>query len=193
MKRTDRANEKPRAQSPNFLATANASRVGKQSTAVGFSSRVHLATSEAANLFDQGCEHEDAGRYHEAMRLYRRAIEVAGPSASWLFNLANVLYRLRRKVEAVEVYRQALTHDDQSHETWNNLGVVLCELKQCDEATRAFQRTISLAPWFSDTLYNLADCLDERGQVEAAQQYWREYLRLDSQSEWSEYARSRLK
>ena len=32
----------------------------------------------------------------------------AGPSAAWCFNLANVLYRLRRKVEAVDFYRQAL-------------------------------------------------------------------------------------
>ena len=60
------------------------------------------------------------------------------------FNLANVLYRLRRKVEAVDLYRQALEHDEESSETWNNLGVVLCELKQCDEATRAFQRAIML-------------------------------------------------
>jgi tetratricopeptide (TPR) repeat protein len=193
MKRTDRTNEMPRAKSPNILATANASRGEKRSAAAGFSSRVHLVTSEAADLFDQGCEHEDAGRFHEAMRSYRRAIEVAGPSPSWLFNLANVLYCLRRKIEAVDVYRQALTHDDQSHEAWNNLGVVLCELKQCDEAMRAFQRAISLAPWFADTLYNLADCLDERSEVETAQQYWHDYLRLDENSEWSDYARSRLR
>ncbi len=126
------------------------------------------------------------------MRCYRRAIDGAGPSSAWCFNLANVLYRLRRKVEAVDFYRQALALDDQSHEAWNNLGVVLCELQQCGEAVRAFQRATILAPWFADPLYNLADCLDERGQTTAAQPYWRDYLRLDEQSEWSEYARSRL-
>ena len=72
------------------------------------------------------------------MRCYRRVLEESGSSATTCFNLANVLYRLRRKVEAVELYRQALEFDDEASETWNNLGVVLCELKQCDEATHSF-------------------------------------------------------
>ena len=115
---------------------------------------------------------------------YRRGIEIGGPSVDHCYNLANVLYRLRRKVEAVAFYRQALELDADAHQVWNNLGVVLCELRQCDEAVRAFQRTIMLAPWFADAIYNLADCLDERGQMAEARGYWQDYLRIDASSEW---------
>lgn len=186
MKRTDRTENSQRGRSPNFLsATPRPAATGRGMVAIA-------TTANPGDWFAQGCEHEDAERFHEAMRCYRRALEESGSSASTCFNLANVLYRLRRKVEAVQFYRQALEHDEESPETWNNLGVVLCELKQCDEATRAFQRAIMLAPWFADPLYNLADCLDERGHTGTARRYWQDYLRLDVQGAWSDYARSRL-
>lgn len=187
MKRTDRSENSQRRRSPNFLSAPGHSAVSRRGAVVGLTTR-----AEPTNWFEQACAHEEAGRFHEAMRCYRRALEESGSSATCCFNLANVLYRSRRKVEAVRFYRQALEHDEDSPDTWNNLGVVLCELKQCDEATRAFQRAIALAPWFADPLYNLADCLDERGHSGTAQRYWQDYLRLEVQGEWSDYARSRL-
>ncbi len=120
-------------------------------------------------------------------------LEVEGRSAVGCFNLANVLYRLRRKIEAADYYRQALRFDQDWHEAWNNLGVVLCDLRQCGEAARAFHKAISIAPVFADALYNLADCLDERGLADNAQPYWRKYLRFDAATEWGAYARSRLR
>jgi tetratricopeptide (TPR) repeat protein len=148
--------------------------------------------SARSDWFEQGCEHEDAGRFHEAMRAYRQALATDGRSGLVCFNLANVFYRLRRKVEAVDFYRQSLDLAPESHEAWNNLGVVLCELRQCVEAARSFQAAISLAPWFGDPLYNLADCLEERGAISEAQVYWRDYVRVDPSSEWGRYAQSRL-
>ncbi len=142
--------------------------------------------------FEEACAHEDADRLHEAMRCYRRSLEVEGRTATTCFNLGNVLYGLRRKIEAVDFFRQSLERDPQSHEAWNNLGIVLCELRQCDEARRALQQAIALAPWFADAVFNLADCLDERGQRTEAIPYWENYLRLDAAGAWADYARSRL-
>ncbi len=159
---------------------------------IGVASRPRRLEPTVQDWFLQACEHEEGERFHEALRCYRHALEADGPSAVVCFNLANVLYRQRRKVEAAEYYRQALALDDRSHAAWNNLGVVLCELRQCDEAVRAFQRSIALAPWFADAIYNLADCLDERGLCADARRYWHDYLRTDSFSEWGAYARSRL-
>lgn len=163
-----------------------------RSKGIGVAPRFRRFESAPHDWFAQACEHEEAERLHEAMRCYRRALEADGPSAVICFNLANVLYRQRRKIEAADCYRQSLALDDRSHAAWNNLGVVLCELRHCDEAVRAFQRSISLAPWFADALYNLADCLDERGLCADARRYWQEYLRTDAVSEWGEYARARL-
>lgn len=145
-----------------------------------------------ADWLAQAVEHEDAGRFHQAMRCYQRAIETTGESPELLFNLANVLYRLRRKVEAVGQYRRAVELDPGMHDAWNNLGVALCELRECDQAAWSFQQAIRLAPWCGDALFNLADCLTERGETATAEPYWRDYLRLDPGSEWGDYAQQNI-
>jgi tetratricopeptide (TPR) repeat protein len=150
----------------------------------------HLSADH--DWFAIGCDLEEDEHFHEAARAYRRAIHGPARSPSAHFNLANCLYKMRRKIEAAEQYRLALQLDAQCREAWNNLGVVLCELQQCDDAVWAYHRAITLAPWHGDAFYNLADCFDDRGVVAEAQRYWREYLRFDSDSEWAEYARSRL-
>ncbi len=140
----------------------------------------------------QAIEHEEAERFHQAMRCYQQAIQATRESAELLFNLANVLHRLRRKVESVASYRRALELDPGMYDAWNNLGVVLCELRECDQAVWSFQQAIRLAPWNGDALYNLADCLTERGQTPEAEPYWRDYLRFDPRSAWGEYARQNI-
>ena len=142
--------------------------------------------------FAQACLDEDAGRLHQAMRAYRRALDVDGASAVCCFNLGNVLYGLRRKIEAAECFRQAVTLDAHWHEAWNNLGVVRCDLSQCEDAAAAFQRAMALAPGWTDPLFNLADCCDERGLTPQAQRLWRDYAALDTDSEWGQYALARL-
>src|SRR5262249_53404314 len=116
MNRTDRTSNGQESRSPNFLSAATTARRARSrpGATAGSSSSVRVSVSDAADLFDQACEHEDAGRYNEAMRLYRRAISAEGPSAHYCYNLANVLYRLRRKSEAVDFYRQSLEHDERS-------------------------------------------------------------------------------
>ncbi|MBI2825081.1 MAG: tetratricopeptide repeat protein [Planctomycetia bacterium] len=140
--------------------------------------------------FERGCEHEDAGRLHEAQAAYRRALVNGRTTASVCFNLANVLYRLRRKAEAIDLLREAVRSEPSFHEAWNNLGVVLADLGQLDDASWAFKRANSLAPWFADAIYNLADCLQDQGLSDEAQPWWRQYARLDAASAWGKYARS---
>ncbi len=146
----------------------------------------------AEDLFEQGCDHESAGRLEEALQSYRRALLAGGPDADLCFNLANALYALNRREQAVERYRQAVEMDRDFAEAWNNLGTVLAETKQLDEALAAFRRALELEPFYSDAHYNLADLLEELGRPREARPHWQAYLKADVQSPWAAHARRRL-
>ena len=155
---------------------------------------VSLPQSPATGVqwFELGCEHEGAGRFHEAANAYRQALVVGGPSAVACFNLANCLYALGQKARAAERYSQAAEMDASFAEAWNNLGVLLVEIGNIEEAASAFERSLAANPSYADAHYNLADLLDETGDTGGAAAHWRAYLAQDRQSRWATHARLRL-
>jgi tetratricopeptide (TPR) repeat protein len=137
-------------------------------------------------------EHEEGGRWENAVDAYRQALQLGGPTASTCFNLANTLQRLDRKEQAIERYYQAVELEPTFADAWNNLGVVLSELHRTHEAIAAFERALALQPHYADAHYNIADLLDETGQEAAARSHWKAYLAQDAHSEWARHAQRRL-
>ncbi len=148
--------------------------------------------------FEQGCSHETAGRWAEAVECYRAALAQRGPCARICFNLANAHYNLGRTGQAVERYRQAVEIDGNFAEAWNNLGNALADLAQLGspgdvaEALAAFRRALELQPFYADAHYNLADLLDQLGRHGEARQHWQAYLKADAHTAHAAYARKRL-
>jgi tetratricopeptide (TPR) repeat protein len=147
----------------------------------------------AEQWFEDGCAHEEEGRWAEAAEAYRLALLVGGPNAQTCFNLGNVLYALRQKGRAAERYRQAVEIDRTFVEAWNNLGNTLVEIGEPEEALDALRKALELNPHYADAHYNVADLLDTLGRAEEAQLHWEAYLRFDPSSEWARYARKRLR
>ena len=146
----------------------------------------------AADLFERGCDFEDAGELAAAADAFRQALLVGGPDAETVFNLANVLFAQGHRREACERFRQAVEIDSTFVEAWNNLGVVLAELKQCDEALWAYRKALELDENYADAHYNLAECLHRNGCLSDAQHHWQTYLLHDARSEWASYAQQCL-
>ena len=155
--------------------------------------QVQPAAQTAAQWFEAGCAHEDAGRLQQAAHAYRQALAAGGPDKETAFNLANVLYALGRREQAAERFRQVTEMDGAFVAAWNNLGNVLAELKEWDEAEQAFEKVLELDPENGDAHYNLADLLDETNRQDQAREHFRIYLDQDSASPWAGHARRRLR
>lgn len=150
------------------------------------------ATGKSAEeLFELGCEHEEAGRCREAEASYRQSLQLGGPDSVCCFNLANVLYAQGRKAEAAERYYQAVELDNGDAAAWNNLGAVLSELRLIDEAIQAYERAITLD--HQDAHFNLAELYEKKSDISKAREHWRAYLSFDSTSAWASHARRKLK
>jgi tetratricopeptide (TPR) repeat protein len=150
-------------------------------------------SATAEDWFELGCEHEDAGRFNEAVKAYQQALLAGRPDATVCFNLANALFALGHKERATERFYQAVELNSRFAEAWNNLGVVLSDLGRSSEAVIAFERALAENPAYTDAHFNLADLLDQTGNASAARTHWQVYLRHDLETAWAAHARRRLK
>jgi Tfp pilus assembly protein PilF len=150
-----------------------------------------LSSSPEA-LRDLAAQNEDEGHLEQAAELYRAALAAAGPSAEVCFQLAELLYRLGDLPGARERYYMAVELDENYVEARANLGCVLAETGQRELAAAAFEGALRYHRDYPDAHYHLARVLDELGHAEAAEQHWREFLALASESPWTDEARHRL-
>ena len=71
--------------------------------------------------------------------------------------------------------------------------MLLAEMGQHEEACAAFRKALAVDCDDARAHYNLADTLEDLGKRDEAKSHWHAYLRYDMASEWSEYARERLR
>jgi len=128
------------------------------------------------------------GRYSEAERQFREALEIGAPTAGNLANLGAALAGQGRYEEAAEVYQRALALDPQHAGAHNNLALTLLELGRLDEAEARFRAAIERDPASADAWHNLGLLAARRGRHEEAVRHQREALRLDPYSADAELA-----
>jgi tetratricopeptide (TPR) repeat protein len=148
--------------------------------------------SSADELFDEALALYDGERYAEAQAAYRKAIELDPTDPVLYFNLAIVHQRQGELPESAAAYLEATKRDPQYAEAWNGLGCVLGELERPKEAVVAFRRAVQLVPTYGDAHFNLASELEQQGQVAAANDHWRRYLKLDRTGPWADTAREHI-
>ena len=88
------------------------------------------------NDIDRGVDLHERGSLQEAEAVYRKALEVHGPDALLLYNLAVLLEDMKRKAEAVEVYQSALQVDPAMADGYYNLSLLCEDLGRPQEAIR---------------------------------------------------------
>ena len=141
--------------------------------------------------FGLGLAAEERGDHAAAVPAYERSLRL-DPREETAFNLGNCLLALDRAHEAVTAYERATELDPEYVEAWNNLGVALADAGRGAEGCLALRRALALAPDYADAHYNLAETLAADGDVEAAREHWRAYLRQDPHSAWARELRERL-
>jgi predicted TPR repeat methyltransferase/Flp pilus assembly protein TadD len=99
------------------------------------------------------------GRYQEAERHFRQAIDLGLRSAQTFYNHGTVLKYLQRPSEALQAFSHALAINPSNPDAWNNRGTIFNDLARYQEAISDFDRAIALQADFAGAFYNRAKSL----------------------------------
>jgi tetratricopeptide (TPR) repeat protein len=134
-----------------------------------------LYPDDVASYNNSGRILQSLGRYEDAARMYRRAMEVDPRSPYPLYNLWYVLnIKLLQPVEAEEVARKLLTLQPDS--PWARHALACSEFseRRFEEAERGMRAVLEVDPLNSMALPNLAHLLYRRGAYEEAVSIYRD-------------------
>ncbi|MBI1951564.1 MAG: tetratricopeptide repeat protein [Acidobacteria bacterium] len=89
---------------------------------------------------------EEEGRFDEAIRAYRRALESDPEGATARYNLGNVLMRKGLYAEAAQAYEMVLDRESDNAPAHKNLGIALLYLDRPCDALTHLERSADLDP-----------------------------------------------
>lgn len=154
---------------------------------------VEMQSSAAEEIFEYAvrCESQPEGT-EEAMRLYRRVIEMQPRWSEPHINLGCVFYKTGELEKARSEFSAALELEPDSVVGHFNLGCVLDEIGDSQKAIQHLQRAVEIDPSHADAHFNLASTYEKNGRKQLALQHWISYLQLQSRGPWADFARAQI-
>jgi tetratricopeptide (TPR) repeat protein len=126
-----------------------------------------------------GASLQERRRYHEAVKAYRRALELEPRMAEVHNNLGNAELELGRPDEAVQAYERALDVAPADAEIASNLGNALRLTGQLERSASLCRRALALDPRLAAAHNNLGLTLARLGRFDEAIDSYRRALALD--------------
>ncbi|QDU99086.1 tetratricopeptide repeat protein [Lignipirellula cremea] len=145
------------------------------------------------DLFEEAFDHEQAGRWMAAARLYRQAIACEPDDPVLHFNLGNVYAAQQQTEAAIDCYQSAVEQDPAYAEAWNNLGNACARQQRPVAAIAALQQAIACSHGYPAAHFNLAETYAEQGRIDLARRHWRQCLEETTDEHLSQSALERLK
>ncbi|TWB48831.1 tetratricopeptide repeat protein [Nitrospirillum viridazoti] len=125
-------------------------------------------TVPAEELFAQGVEHQNQGRWAEAEAVYREVARMLPRASAVHWNLGTVRKHLGQWKEALDAFRKAVSLDP----TWRgrdfNIGLCHQKLGHTNEAAESFARAVAAEPDDPINRFNLAAALRDLGRLAEA-------------------------
>ncbi|HLW81480.1 MAG TPA: tetratricopeptide repeat protein [Candidatus Acidoferrales bacterium] len=154
--------------------------------------QMHSGAAEQIFEYAVCCEaHPDGAE--EAMRLYRRVIDMQPLWSEPHINLGCVFYKAGELEKARLEFCAALEIEPESVVGHFNLGCVLDEMGSSEKAIEHLRRATELDPAHADAHFNLASTYEKSGHKKLALQHWISYLQLQSRGPWADFARTQIK
>ena len=101
----------------------------------------------------------------EAIKYYKRAIELDEEIADVFYNLANAQYLLKDVDEAIKNYKKALDLNPKKVECFYNIGNSYCNKNDYQQAIQFYLKAIGLDPLHDPAFYNLGYAYHRTGQL----------------------------
>lgn len=126
-----------------------------------------------------GLELVRQGKMDEAIKHYRKALQINPDYEEVHSNLGEVLIQQGQTGEAIVEFHKALQINPSFLEARNNLGVALLQQGHIDEALAQYREALRINPDYSQTHYNLGNAFLGQGRAEDAVAQYREALRIN--------------
>jgi len=123
--------------------------------------------AQASKHYRRGLEDFRGGRFREAVRHLRKAIEGNPANVDWRYDLAVALQKAERHEEAVAEYRRVLETGGEAADALTNLALCLWAVGRLHEAEPLAERAVALAPTAPEALHNLGLVQDGLGRAGA--------------------------
>lgn len=103
------------------------------------------AHAELTEIFNQGVDHLNSGRFQEAADAFQQALAKDNEQPSIWANLGNAYHRLRQFDQAVEAYQKAVNLKPEEAGFHQNLGTIYADMGDLDKAREEYEKAASLS------------------------------------------------
>jgi type IV pilus assembly protein PilF len=151
----------------------------------------HKAAEANAEL---GLRYMQQGNYEVALNKLQKALKFDNSYGPAHHYLAELYRRLDKVDEADEHYRDAIYYSDDDYSLYNNYGVFLCSHERYKEGEKQFLKVLKnpVYPRRDQVYENLGLCVEHIPNVERAEEYLRNALRINPRLPKSLLAMARL-
>ena len=129
--------------------------------------------------YSLGSKLERAGRFDEAMRLYRSAIEKGIENGRLHSRLGDLLVRSGKKAEAIAEYEKAMRLNPGDAASQANMATAYLEVGRLDDAERTFQAVAAVDPGSAAAQNGLGLVAIQRQDGTGARMHFEKAVELD--------------
>ncbi|MBF0358176.1 MAG: tetratricopeptide repeat protein [Magnetococcales bacterium] len=129
---------------------------------------VDYSSMSADDLLKKGVALHQSGMVDEALKLYRRSLEIQPLQASAHSNIGVILQSQGKLDDAVFNFKKAIKIQPDYTQAYNNLGAVLQEQNRFDEAVFNLEKAIAVSPKYAEAYNNLGNVKKAQGKFEEA-------------------------
>ena len=122
----------------------------------------------AADYYNLGFLYDQVGGGEEAMRFYRKALELDPRHEKALYGLANRFQQTGDVKTALALYGRLIKLHPKSTLGYLNMGVIYNALGDADKAKYLYQKVISIDPANADAYFNLGYLNENAGDLKEA-------------------------
>ena len=118
-------------------------------------------------------------KHYEAIKYYKRALNLNPRDAQALSNLATSLNVIGNHQESLEAQEKAIKLDPNNADFWYNAGNILCDLGKFEESFKYYEKALNLNPYSDQTLNNYGKALLDLKRFSESINYFDQAIRLN--------------